>query len=51
MNNRDLVIGDMKKSIERLRKSDRQLKLFMAVVLLIVSLATAMVIIGSINSV
>ncbi|MCU0414308.1 MAG: hypothetical protein MUE91_07915 [Ignavibacteriaceae bacterium] len=37
-------------SLERLRKSDKRLKLVLAAVLSIVSLATAMVIIGSINS-
>lgn len=37
-------------SLERLRKSDKRLKLVLAAVLFIVSLATAMVIIGSINS-
>jgi hypothetical protein len=40
----------MESSIERLQKSDRRLKLVLAAVFLIIGLATAMVIIGSINS-
>lgn len=50
MNNPNSAISNIESSIERLRKSDRRLKLVLAAVLFIVSLATAMVVIGSINS-
>ena len=41
----------MEKSFERLQKSDKRLKLVLAAVFFIVSPATAMVIIASLNSI
>lgn len=50
MNNNIITIENMEKSLDRLQKSDKRLKLALAAVVFIVSLATAMVIIGSLNS-
>ncbi|HSW54411.1 MAG TPA: hypothetical protein VLH59_04915 [Ignavibacteriaceae bacterium] len=50
MNNKSTTIENMEKSLDRLRKSDKRLKLVLAAVIFIVSAATAMVIIASLNS-
>jgi cytochrome c biogenesis protein CcdA len=50
MNNNFITMNNAESSLERLRKSDRRLKLVLAAVFFIVGLATVMVVIGSINS-
>jgi hypothetical protein len=50
MNNNISTINNTESSFDRLRKSDKRLKLVLAAVLFIASLAAVMVIIGSLNS-
>lgn len=51
MNNNISALTNTESAIERLRKSDKRLKMVLAEVFFIVSLATAMVIIASLNSI
>jgi len=50
MNNNSTTIENKENSLNQLRRSDKRLKLVLAAVFFIVSLATAMIIIASLNS-